>query len=244
GMVFQSYNLWPHMNIYENMALGLKIRKMPRKQMQEEITNMLKMVKMEGCEKKYPSQLSGGQQQRIAIARALVLKPSLLLLDEPFSALDAKIRGQMREELKRIQKEAGLTVLFVTHDQEEAMAISDRIAVMHQGNIEQIARPTEIYDKPKTKFVASFIGEMNFFDIENKVMAVRPEDILLAGKLDNKETATIEQIMILGHYAQVLIKDSQTSQVIKVFIPKEEVGRYIVGQVIQYKIMKSNQYEK
>ena len=130
GMVFQSYNLWPHMTIYENMAFGMQIRKCPKEQIKKEIQKMLELVRMDGSEKKYPSQLSGGQQQRIAIARALVLKPSLLLLDEPFSALDAKIRGQMREELKRIQREAGLTVMFVTHDQEEAMAISDRIAVM------------------------------------------------------------------------------------------------------------------
>ena len=119
GMVFQSYNLWPHMTVYENMAFGLQIRKHSKSQMKEEIHEMLKLVRMDGTEKKYPGQLSGGQQQRIAIARALVLKPSLLLLDEPFSALDAKIRGQMREELKRIQREAGLTVIFVTHDQEE-----------------------------------------------------------------------------------------------------------------------------
>ena len=146
GMVFQSYNLWPHMTIYENMAFGMQIRKCPKEQIKKEIQKMLELVRMDGSEKKYPSQLSGGQQQRIAIARALVLKPSLLLLDEPFSALDAKIRGQMREELKRIQREAGLTVMFVTHDQEEAMAISDRIAVMRQGHMEQVGKPEEIYD--------------------------------------------------------------------------------------------------
>ena len=158
GMVFQSYNLWPHMTVYENMAFGMQIRKCPKEQIKKEIKKMLELVRMDGSEKKYPSQLSGGQQQRIAIARALVLKPSLLLLDEPFSALDAKIRGQMREELKRIQREAGLTVIFVTHDQEEAMAISDRIAVMRRGYMEQVGKPEEIYDHPKTRFVAEFIG--------------------------------------------------------------------------------------
>ena len=131
--------------------------------MDAQIAEMLALVKMSGSEKKYPTQLSGGQQQRVAIARALVLRPAVLLLDEPFSALDAKIRGQMREELKRIQREAGLTVIFVTHDQEEAMAISDRIAVMNQGAIEQLDSPTEIYDNPHSRFVAGFIGEMNFF---------------------------------------------------------------------------------
>ncbi|MEY8351927.1 ABC transporter ATP-binding protein [Lachnospiraceae bacterium 54-53] len=126
AMVFQSYNLWPHMTVYENLAFGLEIRKMPKARINEEVGKGLKLVNMSGYEKKYPSQLSGGQQQRVAIARALLLKPSVLLLDEPFSALDAKIRGQMREELKKIQEELNITVVFVTHDQEEAMALSHR----------------------------------------------------------------------------------------------------------------------
>lgn len=147
GMVFQSYNLWPHMTIFENMEFGLNLRKIPRKQRRETILDMLKLVRMDGSEKKYPGQLSGGQQQRVAIARALVLKPSLLLLDEPFSALDAKIRATMRGELKRIQQEAGLTIVFVTHDQEEAMALSDRIAVMNRGTIQQTDTPAELEEK-------------------------------------------------------------------------------------------------
>lgn len=138
AMVFQSYNLWPHMTIYENLAFGLKLRKVPKKEIDAEIKKMLELVSMSGFEKKYPGQLSGGQQQRIAIARSLLLKPSLLLLDEPFSALDAKIRQQMREELKKIQSDLGITVIFVTHDQEEAMALSHRIVVMNKGKFDQV----------------------------------------------------------------------------------------------------------
>lgn len=195
AMVFQSYNLWPHMTIYENLAFGLKLRKIPKKTIDEDIKKMLALVSMSGCEKKYPSQLSGGQQQRIAIARSLLLKPSLLLLDEPFSALDAKIRQQMREELKRIQSELGITVIFVTHDQEEAMAISHRIVVMNKGKFDQIGTPDEIYDKPATLHVASFIGEMNFIDQGNTTIAVRPEDLLLTKEEGDME-GTVETVML------------------------------------------------
>lgn len=219
GMVFQSYNLWPHMTIYENMAFGMQIRKCPKEQIKKEIQKMLELVRMDGSEKKYPSQLSGGQQQRIAIARALVLKPSLLLLDEPFSALDAKIRGQMREELKRIQREAGLTVMFVTHDQEEAMAISDRIAVMRQGHMEQVGKPEEIYDHPKTRFVAEFIGEMNFIEENGSAFAVRPEDVTL--QHDQNGKYEILQMMSLGHYTQAIVKKSE-KEMLKVFLEKDQ----------------------
>ena len=173
AMVFQSYNLWPHMTIYENLAFGLKLRKVPKAEIDADIKKMLALVSMSGCEKKYPNQMSGGQQQRIAIARSLLLKPSLLLLDEPFSALDAKIRQQMREELKKIQSDLGITVVFVTHDQEEAMSLSHRIVVMNKGKFEQIGTPTEIYDKPATRHVASFIGEMNFIDKGDKTIGGR-----------------------------------------------------------------------
>ena len=179
AMVFQSYNLWPHMTIYENLAFGLKLRKVPKKEIDAEIKKMLELVSMSGFEKKYPGQLSGGQQQRIAIARSLLLKPSLLLLDEPFSALDAKIRQQMREELKKIQSDLGITVIFVTHDQEEAMALSHRIVVMNKGKFDQVGTPGEIYDSPATLHVASFIGEMNFIRNGGSTIAVRPEDIVV-----------------------------------------------------------------
>ena len=152
------------MTVYENLMFGLKLRKVPKDVMKKEADDALKLVGMDGYGKKYPNQLSGGQQQRVAIARALLLKPSVLLLDEPFSALDAKIRQQMREELKRIQEELNITVVFVTHDQEEAMALSHRIVVMNKGVIEQIGTPEEIYDNPASRYVASFIGEMNFIE--------------------------------------------------------------------------------
>jgi len=226
GMVFQSYNLWPHMTVYENMAFGMQIRKCPKEQIKKEIQKMLELVRMDGSEKKYPSQLSGGQQQRIAIARALVLKPSLLLLDEPFSALDAKIRGQMREELKRIQREAGLTVMFVTHDQEEAMAISDRIAVMRQGHMEQVGKPEEIYDHPKTRFVAEFIGEMNFIEENGSVFAVRPEDVTL--QHDQNGKYEILQMMSLGHYTQAIVKKSE-KEMLKVFLEKDQAKGFETG---------------
>ena len=157
-MVFQSYNLWPHMTIYENLAFGLKLRKVPADEIKKRVTEKLAMVKMSGTEKKYPGQLSGGQQQRIAIARSLLLEPSVLLLDEPFSALDAKIRAQMREELKKIQSDLNITVVFVTHDQEEALTMSDTIVVMNNGVIQQVGTPIDIYNEPKNAFVADFIG--------------------------------------------------------------------------------------
>ena len=226
GMVFQSYNLWPHMTVYENMAFGLQIRKTPKDQMKKEISRMLELVRMDGSEKKYPAQLSGGQQQRIAIARALVLKPSLLLLDEPFSALDAKIRAQMREELKRIQREAGLTVIFVTHDQEEAMAISDRIAVMRRGFMEQVGNPEEIYDHPKTQFVAEFIGEMNFLEEGGKQIAVRPEDVKVA-HAENGDSEILE-MMSLGHYTQVILRRADGKEM-KAFMEKEEARNFQIG---------------
>ena len=197
-----------------------------KEQIKKEIQKMLELVRMDGSEKKYPSQLSGGQQQRIAIARALVLKPSLLLLDEPFSALDAKIRGQMREELKRIQREAGLTVMFVTHDQEEAMAISDRIAVMRQGHMEQVGKPEEIYDHPKTRFVAEFIGEMNFIEENGSAFAVRPEDVTL--QHDQNGKYEILQMMSLGHYTQAIVKKSE-KEMLKVFLEKDQAKGFETG---------------
>ncbi len=218
AMVFQSYNLWPHMTVYENLAFGLKLRKVAKSQIKQEITDMLKMVKMEGVEKKFPNQLSGGQQQRVAIARSLLLKPSVLLLDEPFSALDAKIRMQMREELKRIQSDLNITVVFVTHDQEEAMSLSHRIVVMDKGKIAQIGSPTEIYDNPNSKYVASFIGEMNFIEQDQVQLAVRPEDIKVYADDKGQYKGKISSIMMLGHFASVQITYNDTF--VKAFVSR------------------------
>lgn len=241
AMVFQSYNLWPHMTVYENLMFGLKIRKVPKAVMQKEADEALKLVGMEGYGKKYPNQLSGGQQQRVAIARALLLKPSVLLLDEPFSALDAKIRQQMREELKRIQEELNITVVFVTHDQEEAMALSHRIVVMNKGVIEQVGTPEEIYDNPATKYVASFIGEMNFIE-ENggKVLAVRPEDIILTKGDSGDMVGSVRSIMMLGHYAEVIIQ--MGNQTIKSYLNRALANGFHVQDRVSLSFNKVCEY--
>ena len=242
AMVFQSYNLWPHMTIYENLAFGLKLRKVPKAEIDADIKKMLALVSMSGCEKKYPNQMSGGQQQRIAIARSLLLKPSLLLLDEPFSALDAKIRQQMREELKKIQSDLGITVVFVTHDQEEAMSLSHRIVVMNKGKFEQIGTPTEIYDRPATRHVASFIGEMNFIDKGDKTIAVRPEDVTVSLDGSGDFTGTVRTIMVLGHYVVVNVQHGEN--VIKCFVDRDISEKLSVGQSVGMHIGKHTVFDK
>ena len=164
--VFQNYALFPHLDVFENIAFGLRRRKTPTGQIRHQVEFMLKLVDLEGYERRRPHQLSGGQQQRVALARALVNNPSVLLLDEPLGALDLKLRKQMQVELKRIQSEIGITFIFVTHDQEEAMTMSDRIAVMRHGRIEQLGRPEELYERPATEFVAGFLGVSNLLDGE------------------------------------------------------------------------------
>ena len=164
GMVFQSYALFPHMSIFENVAYGLRIRKTPKKEIEERVGRIIALVGLEATQKRKPSELSGGQQQRIALARALVYDPKLLLLDEPLSNLDAKLRVYMREEIRRIQQQARVTTIYVTHDQEEALSISDRIAVMHDGKVSQVGLPDEIYENPNSIRVADFIGQANFLD--------------------------------------------------------------------------------
>ena len=164
NMVFQQYALFPHMSIVDNVEFGLQLKKVPRGERRDRVEQMLRVVQLEGMEKRKPAQLSGGQQQRVALARALVNRPAALLLDEPLGALDVKLRKQMQLELKRIQMELGTTFVYVTHDQEEALAMSDRIGVMNGGVVEQIGDPKEIYDHPETVFVADFIGSLNALD--------------------------------------------------------------------------------
>ncbi|MRG74002.1 ATP-binding cassette domain-containing protein [Alphaproteobacteria bacterium HT1-32] len=161
GMVFQSYALFPHMSAFENVAFGLRVRKLPGDEIDRRVNEALGLVRLDGLGERMPRQLSGGQQQRVAIARALVYRPGVLLLDEPFSNLDAKLRVAMRTDLVEIQKETGITALFVTHDQEEAMHISDRVVVMHGGRIEQVDAPSRIYRHPTNRFVADFLGDAN-----------------------------------------------------------------------------------
>ena len=162
--VFQKYALFPHLNVYENIAFGLRIAKVPNKEIDERVTEMLEIVSLRGFEKRKPDQLSGGQQQRVAIARALVNRPKVLLLDEPLGALDLRLRKDMQNELKRIQQQLGITFIYVTHDQEEALAMSDTVVVMDKGRIQQIGTPEDIYNEPKNAFVADFIGESNILD--------------------------------------------------------------------------------
>jgi len=162
AMVFQSYALLPHYNIFDNVAYGLKLRKLDKATIQEKVRQILKLVGLEGMEERMTNQLSGGQQQRVALARALVLEPGVLLFDEPLSNLDAKLRVSMRTEIRRIQQEAGITAIYVTHDQSEAMALSDQIIIMEKGVVAQIGTPQEIYYHPASEFVADFIGEANF----------------------------------------------------------------------------------
>lgn len=162
--VFQNYALFPNMNVYDNIAYGLKVKKVPKAEIKERVTQMLKLVQLEGFGKRRITQMSGGQKQRVAIARALINRPKVLLLDEPLGALDMKLRKQMQIELKRLQRKLEITFVYVTHDQEEALTMSDRIAVMSAGVIEQIGTPKEIYLKPRTRFVANFIGESDLFD--------------------------------------------------------------------------------
>lgn len=162
--VFQNYALFPHMNVEDNIAFGLVEKKVPKAEIKERVSEMIKLVQLEGLEKRKPAQMSGGQKQRVAIARALINKPRVLLLDEPLGALDLKLRKQMQLELKHLQQKLGITFVYVTHDQEEALTMSDRIAVMNEGVMEQIGTPDEVYNHPKTKFVASFVGESNILE--------------------------------------------------------------------------------
>jgi len=175
AMVFQSYALFPHMNIFDNVAYGLKLRKVPKDQIRTKVFDMLKLVGLEGMENRYTNQLSGGQQQRVALARALIVEPGVLLFDEPLSNLDAKLRVYMRTEIRRIQQEFGITAVYVTHDQSEAMSISDQIIIMNKGVIAQMGTPRQVYYNPADEFVADFIGEANFLKV--KVNAVEAETV-------------------------------------------------------------------
>ena len=161
GMVFQNYALWPHMTVAGNVAYGLKLRKLGGAEMASRLAEGLRKVNLTGYESRYPGQLSGGQQQRVALARALVLNPDILLLDEPLSNLDAKIRVQVRAEIRKLQQELGITTIYVTHDQEEALSLSDRVAVMKDGRVLQVGQPKELYERPRTRFVADFVGTNN-----------------------------------------------------------------------------------
>lgn len=235
GLVFQSYALFPHLTVFDNVAFGLKLKKMDKAIIKEKVDAMIKVCDLEGLGDRFPKELSGGQRQRVALARALVVEPKLLLLDEPLSNLDAKLRVNMRIEIKRIQKKLGITTIFVTHDQEECFSISDRVAVMNKGVIEQYDTPEEIYAHPKTEFVARFIGFENFiplqkkteheyvgedgtlFEVDNHVgnekclATIRPDDILVATSVDSDKNVlkgTVEVRTFLGKSYQYEVATS------------------------------------
>ena len=198
GMVFQSYALFPHRSVAENVAFGLRMREVPKPEIARRVQAALAQVALTGLENRRPSQLSGGQQQRVALARALVVEPPVLLCDEPLGALDRKLRQQMQFELKELQKRLGVTLVFVTHDQEEALAMSDRIAVMNKGRVEQVGSPTEIYERPRTRFVADFIGEINILEDKGVARALRPEKIRLVQPDGARQAGTVETANYLG----------------------------------------------
>lgn len=219
--VFQNYALFPHMNVVENVKYGLKYRGYNKEEQIKLAKEYLKIVGLEGYEKNSVGELSGGQQQRVALARALVLQPKILLLDEPFSNLDAKLKIAMREEIKELQKRLGISMIFVTHDQEEALSISDRIVVMSNGEIVQIGKPEEIYYSPKNRYVAEFIGKINFLEIGNK----RPEEIKM--RRNNSGDAIILNREFMG--ATTLFVVERLEKKIYVTIPGEEALKYKVG---------------
>ncbi|MGE7591988.1 ABC transporter ATP-binding protein [Peribacillus frigoritolerans] len=213
GMVFQTYSLFPHMTVYENLSFGLKLRKVGKAEQKKKISKALELVKMSGLENRYPRELSGGQRQRVAISRALVVEPELLLLDEPLSNLDAKLRHELRAEIKRLQKEIGVTTIFVTHDQEEALSMSDRVVVMNAGKIEQISTPTEIYNHPKTEFVFQFIGKSNCF--EGNVSAIDKRKV--AVKIGSDITH-VDTYNVMGNES-----DLKTGDEVKLYIRPEKL---------------------
>ncbi|MEH0841239.1 ABC transporter ATP-binding protein [Micromonospora sp. CPCC 205711] len=215
--VFQDYALFPHMTVQQNVEYGLRVRKVPRAERRERAAAALRTVRLEGYGERRPSALSGGQRQRVALARALVNRPAVLLLDEPFGALDLKLREEMQVELKAIQREVGITFVFVTHDQQEALTMSDRVAVFHQGRIEQVDTPAEVYERPRTPFVAGFVGTSNLFEGEaaravlgrDGVFSVRPEKIRLGGA-----PASAEEISAAGQVVEVIYAGAATRFVV------------------------------
>ena len=230
NLVFQQYALFPHMTVYENVAFGLSVKHVPRREHGGRVNEILRVVALEGYEKRRPRQLSGGQQQRVALARALVNRPAALLLDEPLGALDVKLRRHMQLELKRIQHELGTTFVYVTHDQEEALAMSDRIAVMNGGLVEQVGNPREIYETPASDFVADFVGTVNVLDLAGGRVSVRPERIRIlreGGQLDG----VVADVVYLGVYRQFHV-DTTAGRVVSVRLSDEPLDHVEAGSAV------------
>ena len=210
--VFQNYALFPHMNVSDNVGYGLKIRKVPKAEIERKVEQALRLVQLEEYGKRMPDQLSGGQKQRIAIARAVINEPKVLLLDEPLGALDLKLRRQMQLELKRLQKRLGITFIYITHDQEEAINMSDRIGVMHEGVLEQLGTPNEVYYQPKTSYVADFVGNANILHKNGETFAIRSENILMNGEAVCTQEAVVVEKSFAGGQLRILFRlpDGQT----------------------------------
>lgn len=216
AMVFQNYALWPHMTVFKNVAYPLKIKKMNKVEIEKRVHEALTLVNLMHHKDSRPGQISGGEQQRVALARALVQEPDILLLDEPLSNLDAKLRVKVREDIREIQRRLGITTVIVTHDQDEALSISDRIAVMNDGKIEQFSTPQALYDEPATEFVANFIGSLNRYEGDfqgGKLVAggftvgIRPEDVIFtSSSSSHSHPATVEQVVPRGHFHELYLK--------------------------------------
>ena len=234
AMVFQSYALLPHYNIFDNVAYGLKLRKLDKATIKEKVTNILKLVGLEGMEARMTNQLSGGQQQRVALARALVIEPGVLLFDEPLSNLDAKLRVSMRTEIRRIQQEAGITAIYVTHDQSEAMALSDNIIIMNKGVVAQMGTPQEIYYHPNSEFVADFIGEANFL---KGVMTGADGDHSLLDVAGTKVRVPAKEGMTPGETYTVVLRPESATLAPEGGLPCQVVLSCFMGSYQNYHVM-------
>ena len=248
GMVFQNYALWPHMTVYGNLAFGLQIRKVPKDEITKKIKKVLGMVQLEGYENRYPRQMSGGQQQRIAMARALVFEPGIMLLDEPLSNLDAQLREEMRFEFIELQKKLGITAIYVTHDQAEALVISDKILILDQGKMIQFGTPKEIYSNPKNKFVAGFIavtsfinGRIDSFTEEKKKVIVKTDDSLVIHGFNNSFDIGQKVSVAMRMNVIKFIQDENKSDknTVNIFKGKIIQSSYL-GNIIDYKIKVGN----
>lgn len=239
GIVFQSYVLFPNMTAGENIAYGLKNKKIPKDEIEKTVNDVLSLVGLLECKDKYPNKLSGGQQQRIAIARSIALSPRVLLLDEPLSALDAKVREHLRREIKNIQSKLGITTIMVTHDQEEALTMADRIIVMNNSKIEQIGTPEEIYKKPVNKFVADFVGNVNFFELNGEKRAIRPEEVKCSlSEQEDYLKGTIKSVEFRGAFYRIIIDlDADIKDImVDVISVKMEEKDFKVGDTIYLKL--------
>ncbi len=239
GFVFQHYALFKHMSVFDNVAFGLRVKprgeRLTRKQVRERVNDILKLVQIDWLAGRYPQQLSGGQRQRVALARALITEPTVLLLDEPFGALDAKVRKELRRWLRRLHHEMNITSVFVTHDQEEALEVADRVVVMNHGKIEQIGTPESVYDDPASPFVYEFLGNVNRFEGEGKVSYVRPHDLIVSRQHAGTESiaATIDHIMPIGPTVRLMLSRSGSAEVtlpIEAELDKEQYRELILRE--------------